>query len=359
MTVYVIAGGGTAGHVNPMLATAHEILRREPNSTIVMVGTAEGLESRLIPEAGFDLFTIPKLPFPRRPDARAVAFARGWRTTVSRLVTLIRERGVDVVVGVGGYVSAPAYAAARRAKVPLVIHEANARPGLANRWAAGFAARVGVAIPGTKLRRARWVGMPLRRDIASLDIARERRGARRSFDLDPDRPTLLVTGGSLGARRINQAFAGGAPAVLDAGWQILHITGLRDAGTVVSAGPGHVVLDYCDRMTDALASATLVVSRAGSSTLAELTALGLPSILVPYSSGNGEQTLNARPVVAAGGALLLRDAACDVTWVREVLPEILFDSGRIEAMGVAAASAGTRRGAENFVDLIGEALRQS
>lgn len=359
MTVYLIAGGGTAGHVNPMLATADEIRRREPQATIVMVGTAEGLESRLIPQAGFDLFTIPKLPFPRRPDARALAFVRGWRHTVTRLVSLIRERGVDVVVGVGGYVAAPAYAAARKTKVPLVIHEANARPGLANRWAATFAARVGVAMRGTTLRHAKWVGMPLRRDIATLDVARRRRSARRSFGLDPERPTLVVTGGSLGARRLNNAFAGGAHAVLDLGWQVLQITGLRDAGTVMSAGPGHVVLDYCDRMTDALASATLVVSRAGSSTVAELTALGLPSILVPYAAGNGEQALNARPVVAAGGAILLRDAACDATWVREILPEILANPGRIDAMGVAASTAGTRHGAKNFVDLIGEALSHS
>lgn len=359
MTVYLIAGGGTAGHVNPMLATADEIRRRDPRSVVIMLGTVEGLESRLIPDAGYEFITIPKLPFPRLPDSRAVAFARGWRSAVARVESLIRDRAVDVVVGVGGYVSAPAYAAARRTRVPLVIHEANARPGLANRWAAGFAAGVGVAIQGTRLRRARWVGMPLRRDIAALDLDKRRPRARKSFGLDATRPTLLVTGGSLGARRINQAFAAAAEAVLAEGWQILQITGTRDAGTVAPAGAHHVVLDYCDRMTDALASASLVVSRAGSSTLAELTALGLPSVLVPYASGNGEQALNARPVVAAGGAILLRDAACDATWVREALPEILRDTHRLAGMGVAAASVGTRRGAENFVDLIGEALSQS
>ncbi|MCU1478821.1 MAG: UDP-diphospho-muramoylpentapeptide beta-N-acetylglucosaminyltransferase, partial [Subtercola sp.] len=132
MTTYLLAGGGTAGHVNPLLATADELRRREPDAEIIVVGTAAGLEARLVPARGYELVTIPKLPFPRRPNRAAVTFAPRLSKVISGLAKLIADRHVDVVVGFGGYAAAPAYLAARRAKVPLVIHEANAKPGLAN-----------------------------------------------------------------------------------------------------------------------------------------------------------------------------------------------------------------------------------
>jgi UDP-N-acetylglucosamine--N-acetylmuramyl-(pentapeptide) pyrophosphoryl-undecaprenol N-acetylglucosamine transferase len=359
VTTYLLAGGGTAGHVNPLLAVAAEIRHREPQATVIFLGTAEGLESRLVPAAGYEFEVIPRLPFPRRPDKRALRFLRGWRGAVSRVEQLIASRGVDVVFGVGGYVAAPAYAAARRAKVPLVIHEANARPGLSNAWAAGFATRVAVAIPGTRLRRSTWVGMPLRADIAALSVSDRRAAACRRWNLKANVPVLLVTGGSLGARRINLAIATLAPQILAAGWQILHITGDRDAGLVTSTQPGHVVIDYCDNMADALAAASLTVSRAGSSTLAEVTALGIPAILIPYASGNGEQELNAAPVVAAGGAVLVRDASVTADSLWDVLSPLLNDRDARVAMSAATSTVGTREGAARTVDLIGEALTQS
>ena len=359
MTTYLLAGGGTAGHVNPLLAVAGEIRRREPGSTIIFVGTAEGLEGRLVPQTGYEFHVIPRLPFPRRPDARAWRFLRGWRGAVSIVERLIVSRSVDVVFGVGGYVAAPAYAAGRRAKIPVVIHEANARPGLSNVWAARFATRVGTAFPNTRLRGSAWVGMPLRPEIASLNVSDRHAAACRRWRLEPQVPVLLVTGGSLGARRINMAIATLAPRILAQGWQILHITGDRDAGLVTSSGPGHVVVDYCDEMPDALAVASLMVSRAGSSTLAEITALGIPSLLVPYASGNGEQELNAAPVVAAGGAILMRDDQLTPESLWAALKPVLADKDVRDAMGVAAASVGTREGSARTVDLIGEALTQS
>jgi UDP-N-acetylglucosamine--N-acetylmuramyl-(pentapeptide) pyrophosphoryl-undecaprenol N-acetylglucosamine transferase len=359
VTTYLLAGGGTAGHVNPLLAVAAEIQRREPEATMIFLGTAEGLESRLVPAAGFELQIIPRLPFPRRPNKRAWRFLRGWRGAVSRAEKLIASRGVDVVFGVGGYVAAPAYAAARRAKLPLVIHEANARPGLSNAWAAGFATRVAVAIHGTRLRRSTWVGMPLRAEIAALNVSDRRAAACRRWHLTPDLPVLLVTGGSLGARRINLAIATLAPKILAAGWQILHITGDRDAGLVTSSQPGYVVVDYCDNMADAFATASLIVSRAGSSTLAEITALGIPSVLIPYASGNGEQQLNAAPVVASGGAVLVSDARMSPENLWAAVSPLLSDRDALVAMAAATATVGTREGAARTVDLIGEALTES
>lgn len=355
MTTYLIAGGGTAGHVNPMLAIADEIVARHPESTIIMLGTKEGLESRLIPERGYELVTIPKLPFPRRPDARALRFLKGYRPAVASIVSLLRDRHVDVVVGVGGYVSAPAYAAARKAGVPYVIHEANAIPGLANRLGAKRAAAVAVAFSGTPLRGAQVVGMPLRQEISTLNIAKARKNARASFGLRADLPTLVVTGGSQGARSINNAIIGAAPALTETGIQIVHITGAGFDGPEITLA-GYHRLEYCDRMHDALAAADLVVSRAGSSTVSELTALGIPAIYVPYPVGNGEQVKNARPTIDAGGGVLVLDADFTADWARKNIPPLMSDPAQLATMAAAAASVGHRDASSLMVNLIDAAV---
>ena len=217
MTTYLLAGGGTAGHVNPLLALADLISREEPDAGIAVLGTAEGLEARLVPERGYELQTIERLPFPRRPNAYALRFPARYAAAVRRVRGLIRERGVDVVVGFGGYASAPAYRAAHLEGVPYVIHEANAKPGLANRQGARRTEFVGVTFEGTPIRRARVTGMPLRPEITGLDREASRVGAREHLGLDPDRRTLLVTGGSQGARAINRGVGRCAAEVVASG----------------------------------------------------------------------------------------------------------------------------------------------
>jgi UDP-N-acetylglucosamine--N-acetylmuramyl-(pentapeptide) pyrophosphoryl-undecaprenol N-acetylglucosamine transferase len=355
VTTYLLAGGGTAGHVNPLLATADELRRREPDAEIIVVGTAAGLEARLVPARGYELVTIPKLPFPRRPNRAAASFGPRLAKVISGLAKLIADRHVDVVVGFGGYAAAPAYLAARRAKVPLVIHEANAKPGLANRLGARFTPFVAVAFRGTPLPHAYFAGMPLRREIEQLDVAAARAEAVPFFGLSAELPTLLVTGGSLGAERINTTVFESAEALIAAGWQVLHIVGDRSS-LVDPELPGYRMLRYCDRMELALAVADFAVSRAGAATVSELAALGVPSALVPYAVGNGEQRFNARDVVAAGGAILVADADFRPAWVTSTLLPLLQDRARIERMAVAAASAGVRDGSARTVDLIMEAL---
>lgn len=351
MTVYLLAGGGTAGHVNPLLAVADRLSEREPDSLVLVLGTAEGLESRLVPQRGYRLLTIPKVPFPRRPNGAALRFPRAFGRSIGIVRELIAEHGVDVVVGFGGYVSTPAYLAARRAGVPVVIHEANARPGLANRLGARWAAGVGVAFAGTPLRGAQLVGMPLRREIERLDRAASRAEAAAYFELDAARPVLLATGGSLGARRINGTMVDSAQRIVDAGWQVLHIAG----GTAEASDPGvegYRFVSYADRMDLALALADFAVSRAGAATVSELSALGIPAVYVPYPVGNGEQRFNAAGVVAAGGGILVDDAQFTPDWfASEVLP-LLADPARIAAMGRLALGTGFRDGTERFVALI-------
>ncbi|WP_308796491.1 UDP-N-acetylglucosamine--N-acetylmuramyl-(pentapeptide) pyrophosphoryl-undecaprenol N-acetylglucosamine transferase [Agromyces silvae] len=355
MTTYLLAGGGTAGHVNPLLAVADRLRERDPDVDVLVLGTAEGLESRLVPARGYELLTIAKVPFPRRPNRQAVVFPARFRQSIDDVRRLIGAHGVDVVVGFGGYVSTPAYLAARRARVPVAIHEANARPGLANRLGARFSAATGVAFAGTPLPRAEVVGMPLRREIERLDRVASRAEAALAFGLDADRPVLLVTGGSLGARRINTTVVDSAERLLATGWQVLHLTG----GSSEVADPGlegYRMVEYADRMDLALALADAAVSRAGAGTVSELAALGIPAVYVPYPVGNGEQRFNAAPVVAAGGGLLVADQAFTPEWVTATLAPLLEDAPGVAAMARAAAAAGFRDGTDRMVALVDRAL---
>ncbi|WP_221583948.1 glycosyltransferase [Microbacterium sp. G2-8] len=355
MTTYLLAGGGTAGHVNPMLAVADGLKAREPDAEVLILGTAEGLESRLVPERGYELLIVPKVPFPRRPNGDAVAFPARFSRAVKLVRSYLRDRGVDVVLGVGGYASAPAYVAARRERIPAVVHEANARPGLANVLGALSAVAVGVAFDGTRIRRGEVVGMPLRPELVSLDRAALRQEAAREFGLDPDKPVLLAFGGSLGARRINETLAGSWRDVLDAGWQLLHITG--DKNELADPGvPGYALRRYVSRMDLAFSLADLVISRAGASTVSEISALSIPAIYVPYPVGNGEQKLNAAAAVAAGAALLVDDAEFTPDRMRRDVVSLLGDRDAIARMTAAAEGTGTRFGTENVIAHLDRAL---
>jgi UDP-N-acetylglucosamine--N-acetylmuramyl-(pentapeptide) pyrophosphoryl-undecaprenol N-acetylglucosamine transferase len=353
LTSVLLAGGGSAGHVSPLLALADCLRRRNPDIRLTALGTHRGLEQRLVPARGYDLRTIPRVAFPRRLGGGMVRLPGALKEAVDLAGALIDETAPDVVVGFGGYVSTPAYLAARRRRIPIVVHEQNARPGLANRLGARMTPYVATTFPSTPLPHATVTGMPLRREIALLDRAATRAQALAHFGLE-DHPTLLVTGGSLGAQRLNAAFASRVDSLRTGGVQVLHITG---AGKEFShdsrvAGPPYVVAGYVDRMDLAYAAADLVVARAGANTVCELTAVGLPAVYVPLPIGNGEQRLNASDVVAAGGGILVDDAALTPQWIDEVLKPLLADRRRLDQMASAAASIGQREADERLADLV-------
>ena len=347
-THVVLAGGGSAGHVEPMLNTADALRRLDPDVGISALGTSEGLESRLVPLRGYSLVIMPKVPLPRRPTLDLLRVPGRLRAAVRTARQHLDEVDASVVVGFGGYVSVPAYLAAKRRGTPIVVHEANARAGMANRlgarWATVVVAAVDGALPGAKV-----IGIPLRHDIATLDRGATREQARASFGLD-DRPVLLVTGGSQGARRINGAIVEAAPDLAAAGVQVLHIAGPKQAADVRSAlgqaPASHHVLDYVDGMAMAYAAADLVLCRSGAMTCAELAAVGMPAVFVPLPIGNGEQALNAGPAVAAGAALIVDDADLDAAYVRDTVLPLVADAGRLTVMtasyqGLAHATADT------------------
>lgn len=354
-TTYLLAGGGTAGHVNPLLAVADGLRARDRRASVLVLGTREGLEARLVPERGYDLLFVDKVPFPRRPNGAAARFPARFLRAVAQVRAQLRAHSVDVVAGFGGYASAPAYVAARREGIPFVVHEANAKPGLANILGARGAAGVGVVFAGTPVKGARVVGMPLRTEIVALDRRQRRAEAAASFGLDPDRPILLVFGGSLGARRLNDALAGSWRDVVAAGWQILHAVGERNESPDPGS-PDYRVVPYIDRMDLAFALADVIVSRAGSATVAEVSALGIPAVYVPYAVGNGEQALNAAAAVRAGAARLIPDADLTPDRIRTEVVPLLSDATALGRMREAAATVGTLAGTDNVIAMIDDAL---
>lgn len=350
----VLAGGGTAGHVNPMLALADALVRRDPAARITALGTAEGLESRLVPQRGYALRTIAKVPLPRRVSTDLLRVPGRLTGAVAAAGSVIRAAEADVVVGMGGYVSPPAYLAARRMRVPLVVHEQNARPGIANRLGARLTRHVAVTFEGTPLPHAVRVGMPLRREISRLDRAAVRGEARAHLGLGGDRPTVLVTGGSLGARRLNDVLVAVVPDLLRAGVDVVHLTGAGKT-VAVAAGTGparYTALEYTDRMDLAYAAADLVLCRAGASTVCEVTTVGLPAVYVPLAVGNGEQRLNAAPVVRAGGGLLVDNADLTPAWLRKQLVPLAADAPRLRRMGEVARACAVSDADERLADLV-------
>ena len=371
----VLSGGGTAGHVNPLLAVAHVIRDLEPDADIAVVGTAVGLEHDLVPQAGFELETIEKVPFPRRPNKAALQFPAKWWAETAKVRDILTRHHAQVVVGFGGYTSAPVYAAAHKMGIPIAIHEQNARAGMANKVGARWASMIGAAYaqPGLKPRKGvevERVGLPLRPAIAQLasdlehDRIATRKAAAAQLGVDPNRPLVVVTGGSLGAVNVNRAVAASAKELL-AHAQVIHLTGKGkddEVRSLVSVSAGEQVLGelgsdhasdgdyrvapYLERIDLAFACADLIICRSGAGTVSELTALGLPAIYVPLPIGNGEQRFNAQPVVDAQGGLMVADADFTPEWVRNHVPKLLAAPKTLSDYGANAWKYGIRDAAE-------------
>jgi UDP-N-acetylglucosamine--N-acetylmuramyl-(pentapeptide) pyrophosphoryl-undecaprenol N-acetylglucosamine transferase len=349
----LLAAGGTAGHIEPALTLADTLTAQDPTTEVVFVGRSVGLEARLVPERGRRLRTLPAVPMPRKPSKDLLLVAPRIAGSVRQMRRILAEEKPDVVVGFGGYVAAPAYLAARSAGVPIVIHEANARAGMANKLGARFTPWVAEAVAGS-IPGATHMGMPMRTSIVTLDRSAQRAAARAHFGLDPDRTTLLVFGGSLGAKRLNEVVTGAASDLRAAGVQVLHAVGESATGVVPLGDDAiaYVTLPYIDRMDLAYAAADLAITRAGAMTCAELAAVGLPAIYVPLPIGNGEQRLNAQPVVSAGGGLLIEDADFTPGALRAQVLPLVADPQRLAEMGRAASAHGVRDGAERLADMV-------
>lgn len=347
----VLAGGGTAGHVEPAMAVADALRALDPDVRITALGTRRGLETTLVPKRGYHLELITPVPLPRKFTGDLARLPpRVWRA-VRETRAVLDAVHADVVIGFGGYVALPAYLAARglppaprrRRRIPVVIHEANARAGLANRVGARSADRVLSAVPDCGLGRAEVVGVPIRGALTALDRVALRAEARRHFGFADDAKVLLVFGGSQGAVSLNRAVSAAAADLAAAGVAVLHAHGPKNTLDLRAPQPGdppYVAVPYLDRMDLAYAAADLAICRSGAMTVAEVSAVGLPAIYVPLPIGNGEQRLNALPVVNAGGGMVIADAALTPGRVAEEVAGLLGDPPRLAAMTAAAARVG-------------------
>jgi UDP-N-acetylglucosamine--N-acetylmuramyl-(pentapeptide) pyrophosphoryl-undecaprenol N-acetylglucosamine transferase len=346
----LITGGGTAGHVLPALAVAEALVDRgHPLADLHYVGAQRGIETRLVPPTGLPHAFLDVVGVQRRLDRSNLGFGPKLRRAIRDATTLLRTRRPRVVVSVGGYASLPAVLAARRLRIPIVVVSYDRRPGRASQLAARFAVTSAVAFPGSGLPRARLTGAPLRRAVLEVDPARDRAAAREALALPPDRFVVLAAGGSLGSAVLNDAVRGFAALSAERrDLAVRHVVGERFLTDDATAAAGrardgilYTVVGYEERMPQAYAAADVVVARAGASTVAELAAIGVPSILVPWPGAAADhQTDNARSLAAVGAAVLLPESQLTPDRLAREIEHLRADPSTLPAMAAAARSAG-------------------
>jgi UDP-N-acetylglucosamine--N-acetylmuramyl-(pentapeptide) pyrophosphoryl-undecaprenol N-acetylglucosamine transferase len=365
----VIAGGGTAGHVFPGMALANAL--RDRGHVVAFIGTDRGLEARLVPQAGFAFQAVQASPLLRQVS---VAAARAPFVALAAMRTCRPHvRKARAVVGMGGYASVSAALAAGREHVPVLLHEQNAVAGVANRALSRIARAVGLSFPdarGAFPRRVRTevTGNPVREEIIRVREDREAlaKEGRQTLDLDEGRRTIVIFGGSQGALHVDRAAVGAARLLAGrSDLQILLITGPAHLDTSRSGLPSSAetgtpgllvrLAGYLERMDLAYACADLVVSRAGATTVAEVTVCGLPALLIPYPYATGRhQEANARALQRAGGASLLLDDQMSAESLAGRIVSLIDHDERLAAMAERSASFGRPDAAERLADLVEE-----
>jgi undecaprenyldiphospho-muramoylpentapeptide beta-N-acetylglucosaminyltransferase len=359
----VIAGGGTAGHVVPGLAVARALVGRgHPASSIHWVGSRRGTEGALVAAAGFESTLLPGRGIQRRLTVDNLGAVWGLGQAGAQAATLIRARRPAVVLAMGGWASVSCALAAVALGVPVVVAEQNAVPGAANRLVARFAKAAAVPFPGTPLPRAVVTGNPVRAEILAVDrSAAGRLAARTALGLPADRTVVAVFGGSLGALRLNEAVLGAIATWADrSDLAVRHVVGERDWSLVTDRVPPvaegglfYQPIRYDNEREQSLAAVDVAVSRAGGNTVAELAAVGVPSILVPLPGAPGDhQTANARQLCDGGGAVLVADAEMTAARLVGEVEGLLADPGRLAAMAAAASATGRRDAAEAVATLL-------
>ena len=337
MATVVLAGGGTAGHVEPALAVARQWKISHPQDRLVFLGTSSGLENTLVPAANFELQLIPRVRISRRPSA-------SWLNIPFDLISAIHQskkviKNADVVIGFGGYVSAPAYLAAKMSGVPIVIHEANAKPGWANRLGSVLTKHLAVAhsVDSGKFEKALLAGLPLRSDVSQAfsdsqsDWAASRRAGKVRLGFAADTPLIFVMGGSQGSVAINKVIEAAVETFNKLGLSVLHSVGKLNA--LPRANGGYKPVAYVDAMADAYLAADLIIGRSGAVTCSEFRALGRYALFVPLPIGNGEQFVNAASLVADNRAQLISQKDFTAEYLKAHISDLLSKSANAPIQG--------------------------
>lgn len=334
----VFAGGGTAGHVEPALASARAWNAHHPEDRCLFLGTPSGLETTLVPAAGYELCTIDKVAMPRKLSFELLALPLRLIHSVMSARKIIK--GANLLIGFGGYLSASAYLASVIARVPFVVHEANAKPGWANRLGAIFTRYVAVARPinSGAFSRATITGLPLRSDVRAAyfgavgDWHVARVNAKKSLGWDETKPSLLVLGGSQGSTFINTQIAKALPGLTKQGVQILHSVGQQNILPAIAGS--YKAVPYITDMATAYLAADVVLSRSGAVTCAEVGALGRMAIFIPLAIGNGEQARNADALATKGRAVVISQDEFSATWLEENFERIMARSRDLPESGL-------------------------
>lgn len=347
----MVAGGGTAGHIEPALAVA-EVLRDTYGAEVTALGTEKGLETTIVPARGFPLELIEPVPIPRKKPLKLLGVPGKLLRSVSQARSVLKKSQAEAVFGTGGYVSASAYLAAKSMGIPFYVLETNALAGMANKLGVklggtGFNAVPHSGMPGEVL------GVPVRPGVGvDSDGVKAERGYRM-WNLDPKRPTVLVTGGSQGARSINTALAGAVGRLVAAGYQVLHAYGRKNDAP--APHEHYTAVPYIEDMEAAYAVTDVVICRSGAMTVAENSAAGVPAIYIPLPHGNGEQGLNSAHLVEAGAAMRIDDAALTPDALVDAVTGILKPGGSAIPMRHALEGSGAGNAAEEIARrIIGE-----
>ncbi len=351
MPAVIVAGGGTGGHIFPGIAIARELVERDPRLEVLFVGTQRGLETKLVPAAGFRLLTIRSAGITGKRIAARLAGLALIPVSLWQSFRLLKLHRPVLAIGVGGYASGPVLASAALLRVPTLIHEQNFVPGLTNRWLARMVTQVATTFPETVARlggRGVVTGNPVRREFAMPGPRPPHAGAR----------SLLICGGSQGARAINRAVCDALPLLASRGaaLRITHQSGERDLEMVTEAyeraGIQAQVRPFIGDMAGAMQEADLLVCRAGSTTLAELTAAGRPALLIPFAAATHDhQTFNARKLAAAGAAVMIPESELSGASLAAGIGALLDDPARLAAMGAASRRLGRPEAAARIADL--------
>lgn len=351
----MLAGGGTAGHTSPLIATAEAIRNQAPAVEITCIGTAKGLETRVIPAAGLELQLIEPVPLPRTVGVDLLKLPVKLARSTGQARRILKRSKAEVLVGFGGYVSIPAYLAAASLRIPVVVHEANKLPGVANKVGARLARFVATTFSETKLRGGKRLGMPIARQVTNPTLTDTE--ARSSFGLAEHQPTLLVSGGSQGAVKLNEAVLAAVPELLDRGFQVLHILGQNNFNSESvpidsPTGGRYRPVPFVENMATAYAAADLMLARAGAATVMETAVSGLPVIFVPLPWGNGEQEKNAADLIRADAGVLLPEAELSRESILAIAGDLLTDSQRLTRMSQAAANLYPRDAADQLASAV-------
>lgn len=346
----VLAGAGTAGHIEPALAVADAWRKQDSSCIFEFVGTSTGLENSLVPKAGYRLSFIPKVTLPRKLSIEALASTIRFMQALTAALKVVDN--ADCVIGFGGYVSAPIYLASALKRIPFVIHEANAIPGWANKFGAflGGAMSVGKPVSNGKFKRAKVVGLPLKPEISSaFDLAKEdwglaRKRAKSKLGFSANKPLLLIMGGSQGSVAINSVVSTALPILL-VDFEVLHSVGGKNELPLSQSG--YQPVPYIEDMATAYLAADVIIARSGAVTCAEVNALGRFAIFIPLAIGNGEQARNADFLVKQGRALVLQQSDFSAEWMFSNLRNLVVNSEKY-----LAGDESDRPAAANIVALM-------